>query len=301
MDIDMDIDMDMDIIKEEPPPSITFTTAWYDLGAKFAKEQYYVWAENLLQNVRKFNLIVYVEDMENAVLIARMSQMNPRIYIIIHPFNDLPLCGQYEKQFIENHTRNVELKGRVSWRLVLLWCSKQYLVELTETRIKEGDTQYPSFATDYYGWMDIGYFRNRPGKMGELGPAGIQEYPNLDKLRNLSKNKIHYALVNPSIMTTLSKYALNRGDNNLPIIPIPANQISIAGGFFILGGGGVAKVWREQFETHIAKYFAGNATIKDDQYVIIDLILMNPKVFELWMEAPRHNIDSWFLFQRLLV
>ena len=32
---------------------ITFTTAWYDLGAKFVKEQYYMWAINLLKNVRQ--------------------------------------------------------------------------------------------------------------------------------------------------------------------------------------------------------------------------------------------------------
>ena len=273
--------------------AITFTTAWYDLGAKFAKEQYYSWAQTLLQNVRKFTLVVYVEDDASAQLITRLSGgANPQIRIVIFPFYKLPLYGEYSREFEENHQRNGLLLGRVSWKLVLLWCSKQFLVQHTEENVV--------CNSEYYGWCDLGYFRSRAGKLGELSGADIREFPDLTKIRELNRDTIHYALVNPFIMNALKGLVMNRGDNGLPVVPIPADQISIAGGFFILGGGGKARWWREQFEAHLFKYFAGGVVVKDDQYVIIDFILMNPAMFQLWMEQPRNNVDSWFLFQRLL-
>jgi hypothetical protein len=284
-------------------PIITFATAWYDLGAKFAKEQYYVWAGTLLKNVRKFNLVVYVEDADSAQLIRELSANNSRVYIIIFPFNDLPLYRTHGPQFEFNHMGNVELNGRVSWKLVLLWCSKQFFVENTENHMGTPPTPgFPNGVTNYYGWMDIGYFRSRGGKR-ELTGEQIREYPNSDRLRTLMlPTKIHYGLVNPAVMETLKGYASRRdAETGLPKIPIPSNQISVAGGFFILGSGGPSRIWREQFETHLFRYFAGSRTIKDDQYILIDLILLNPMVFQLWVESPQTSPDPWFLFQRLLM
>jgi hypothetical protein len=274
--------------------TITFTTAWYDLGAKFAKEQYYVWAQTLLQNVRKFTLVVYVEDETSAQLITQLSGANPLIRIVIFPFCKLPLYGAYSREFEENHQRNRLLLGRVSWKLVLLWCSKQFLVQHTEETVVSN--------SEYYGWCDLGYFRSRYEKLGELTGNEIREFPDLTKIRALNRGKIHYALVNPFIMNALKGVVLNRGANGLPVVPIPADQVSIAGGFFILSGGdGKARWWREQFEAHLLKYFAGGMVVKDDQYVIIDFIIMNTDMFALWMEPLRNNVDSWFLFQRLLM
>ena len=280
---------------------ITFCTAWYDLGAKFEKEQYYIWAENLLYNVRNFNLIVYVEDKINKELIEKLAKKNPHVYIVILPFKDLPLYKNSASLFEKNHEINYELNRRVSWKLILLWCSKQYLVERTETEIINKNPLYPKKTSEYYGWLDIGYFRSRNEKNGELLPEQIQYFPNVQKIKQLDKDKIHYALVNPQIIELLKQYVYNRNEEGLPKIPIPYNQISIAGGFFILSGGGPSKIWREQFETHLFKYIKEGYVVKDDQYIIIDLILLNPMVFKLWVETPNKNIDSWFLFQRLLM
>jgi len=293
--------MAMATMMTPPPPIITFATAWYDLGAKFAKEQYYVWASTLLTNVRKFNLVVYVEDVKSAELIRQLGAANNvRIYVIIHPFDELPLYRTHRAQFEANHTRNTELNMHVSWKLVLLWCSKQYFVEITENRI--GTPNFPQNPTEYYGWMDIGYFRSRIGKI-ELSGNQIQQFPNNERLRQMSGDKIHYALVNPGIIETLKRYIYNRSPKDgLPKVPIPFNQISVAGGFFILSSGGPSRSWREQFETHLIKYFSAGRTVKDDQYVLIDLILLNPMVFNLWIESPTApNKDAWFMFQRLLM
>jgi hypothetical protein len=99
----------------------------------------------------------------------------------------------------------------------------------------------------------------------------------------------------------LKKYVYNRNNNGLPQIPIPLNQISIAGGFFILAGGKLSKIWRELFETHLYTYLTEKYIVKDDQYIIVDFIILNPNLFELWIERVDYNIDSWFLFQRFLM
>lgn len=281
-------------------PIITFSTAWYDLDSKFSKKQYYIWAQNLLKNVRKFNLIVYVEDYKSQQLIEILSDKNPKVYIIIIPFNELPLYKKYALLFEKNHIYNIELNKRVSWKLILLWCSKQFFVETTEYKIINKKFNYPKEKTKYYGWMDIGYFRSRNKEYSELLPEQIQQFPNKNKIEILETNKIHYGLVNPQITEILKQYVYNRNELDLPEIPIPMNQVSIAGGFFILSGNGIAKEWREQFEIHLYKYFKGGYVIKDDQYLIIDLILLNPNKFKLWVEPLYENVDNWFLFQRLL-
>ena len=52
----------------------------------------------------------YVNDKENAELIKVLSKNNPRVFVIIFPFNDLPLYKNYALSFEENHKRNIELK-----------------------------------------------------------------------------------------------------------------------------------------------------------------------------------------------
>lgn len=280
-------------------PLITFATAWYEFGtSKFSNTQYYIWAGTLLQNARKFNLIVFVESEQMSKFICNLAKNNPRVIVIIHPFNDLPLCKTHGLQFEMNHQRNHLLNQRVSWKLVLLWCSKQYFVEFVENKcINDG------IATQYYGWCDIGYFRSREGR-SELMPDEIANFPRDESILRLNPEKIHYALVSPSEMKTLNGYVYNRNPKTgLPNVPIPTNQNSIAGGFFILGGGhNRATKWRNKFENLLIRYLKNGEpyVVKDDQYVIVDYILMNPTEFELWLEPMQFGYDSWFLFQRLL-
>ena len=155
-------------------PLITFATAWYEFGtSKFSNTQYYIWAGTLLQNARKFNLIVFVESEQMSKFICNLAKNNPRVIVIIHPFNDLPLCKTHGLQFEMNHQRNHLLNQRVSWKLVLLWCSKQYFVEFVENKCINDGT-----ATQYYGWCDIGYFRSREGR-SELMPDEISANQSL--------------------------------------------------------------------------------------------------------------------------
>jgi hypothetical protein len=118
--------------------------------------------------------------------------------------------------------------------------------------------------TEYYGWMDIGYFRCRPSL--DIGKESIKLFPNKEKIQWLNPDKIHYALVNMDIEYMPSLINIIRSGN-----PIPPNQVSVAGGFFI---GHKTKIgwWRDTYQYKLETYIAKSSLVKDDQIIIADCI-----------------------------
>ena len=90
----------------------------------------------------------------------------------------------------------------------------------------------------------------------------------------------------------------NKNENKLPVMQIPPDQISIAGGFFILHKDKI-DWWKKTFNDKLQLYFKHNYLVKDDQIIIIDCILSNIKNFQLTRENDA-RYDNWFLFQRFL-
>ena len=84
----------------------------------------------------------------------------------------------------------------------------------------------------------------------------------------------------------------------MPIIEIPANQISVAGGFFILHKNNIIW-WFNTFDNTLKKYFKYNYLVKDDQLIIIDCIMSNLDKFLLYSEN-NEKYNNWFMFQRYL-
>ena len=90
----------------------------------------------------------------------------------------------------------------------------------------------------------------------------------------------------------------SRNDKNLPVIPIPAHQNSIAGGFFILHKKNI-EWWTTTYDNKLKLYFENNYLVKDDQIILVDCILSNLEKFNLFRENNDH-FDNWFMFQRIL-
>ena len=90
-----------------------------------------------------------------------------------------------------------------------------------------------------------------------------------------------------------------KNEIGLPIKPIPENQISVAGGFFILHKDKI-DWWRKTYEDKVKLYFENDYLIKDDQIIIVDCIFSNLDKFNLVRENNR-RFDNWFLFQRYLL
>ena len=107
----------------------------------------------------------------------------------------------------------------------MLWNEKIWFVKETY------DNKY--FNTEFYGWCDIGYFRNR---YNDFNTNLIKNWPNPTKINIFDKNKIYYACVNNNMdyMKNIENIIINKNEIGLPSTDIPPNQISIAGGFFII-------------------------------------------------------------------
>ena len=150
------------------------------------------------------------------------------------------------------------------------------------------------FDTEFYGWCDIGYFRDN-------SISNLKSWPNPDIIENLYKDKIYYACVNNDdyYINNLVRTINHKNELNLPIQPIDADQVSIAGGFFISHKNNL-EWWKTDFYSCLDRYFINNYLVKDDQIIISDCVFSNIEKFLLCKEN-NSNFDNWFLFQRFLM
>lgn len=275
-----------DYIHKYQNMSITFSTCWYNFKAKFTSSVYENWMHNMLSTVNNYNLVVYTDwDGYNTI----QKYLHSKIKVVIKPYESFHTFP-YEQTWIQNQSKNILLKDRVDWRVNMLWSEKIAFVKET--------IEKKFFDTEYYGWCDIGYFR---GRRNDLSTDLLVNWPSPDKVSVLNKDKIHYAMVNNNNQQIDHLFRLiNRKNNDgLPMEEIPMNQISVAGGFFILHKDRI-DWWHNTYYTKLKLYFEHNRLVKDDQIIIIDCILSDINKFCLWRESDPHY-DNWFLFQRSLL
>jgi len=258
-------------------PTITFSTCWYSFKSKFPSTVYMKWIDNMLSSVNQYYLVVYC-DTEGYKNLEKYECA--RIKLIIRPVEAFYLY-RFKEFWITNHAKNVLLNERIGWEVNMLWNEKIWFVENT---IREN---YFGVLTDFYGWCDIGYFREEK----------VVKWPSPEKLALLNKDTVHYACVNND-----DKYLeeLIKGIREKKIIP--KTQVSIAGGFFILTAKKI-DWWRTIYENQLISFIRAGYLIKDDQIILATCIFSNPnltkKHFSLYREK-NPLYDNWFMFQRLL-
>jgi hypothetical protein len=265
--------------------SITFSTCFYIIKSKFDASIYIQWMKNFLSIINNFNLVIYTDE-NTFPHIPKIN--NSRIIIIIRPLNEF-YNYKYKENWIKNHEKNHLLNNRILWEVNMLWSEKIWFVNET--------IQKKYFDTEFYGWCDIGYFRN--GNY-DLHTSQLSNWANSEKINLLSINKIYYACVNnnSSYMNDLFKLINNKNEFGLPTVPIPEDQMSVAGGFFILHNS-LIDWWSKTFDTKLKLYFKNDYLVKDDQVIIIDCIFSNMSFFHLFKERIP-GLDNWFMFQRIL-
>ena len=265
---------------------ITFVTCWYNFKAKFNKEIYYKWIDNMLTNVNNYKLVIYTDD-DGYLLLHKYAQPNIKIVIKDHT---LFYNYRYNRNWMSNHTINTLLNNTVDWKVNMLWSEKISFVR------DAYEHQY--FDTEFYGWCDIGYFRNR---CNDTSKETLRNWPDHSKIRKLNKEKIHYGLItnHNNYMNQLFKLIIDKNEAGLPKTPIPPNQESVAAGFFLLHKDNI-QWWVDTYDTKLKLYFENNYLVKDDQVIVIDCIFSNLSKFNLYKEAdPKY--DNWFMFQRILL
>jgi hypothetical protein len=278
---------------EADKPLITLSTCWYILKSKFDSKTYLQWIKNMLSIVNNFNLVIYTDTDSVKHLINVLDLSNKKIKIIIKHFEDF-YTYRYKDFWIKNHEKsNLNLHSNTDWKLNMLWNEKVFFVN--ETILNR------YFDTIYYGWCDIGYFRNRKN---DLHTRYLSKWPNNKKLLNSPFNEmcIHYSCVQNNTITyvKLSNDIKNHYTNKLTSQPsIQFEENCFAGGFFILKRE-LINIYVRLYDEKLMYYFVNNFIIKDDQTIVMDIIFKNQKLFYIHTED-NTMFDNWFMFQRLLL
>ncbi len=268
---------------------ITFSTCWYKLKSKFDSSTYLKWIDNMLSNVNNYNLVIYSD--KNSSVDLHKYLHNPKIKLIIKEIDDF-YNYRYKDYWIANHNNGVINSHLISWEVNMMYSEKIHFVYETITK------KY--FDTEFYGWCDIGYFRNRAN---DCDMSELVNWPSDNKILGLNKKKIYYALIdmyiNVDFPKILMKLVANKNSIGLPVDQIPQNQISVAGGFFILHKDKI-EWWRNTYDSKLRLYFVNDYRVKDDQIILADCIFSEMSKFYLCREND-DMYDNWFLFQRYLM
>ena len=158
---------------------ITFSSCFYIIKSKFKPEVYVEWMNHFISIVDNFNLVIYTD--ENSVQYIDTRE-NPKIKVIIKPMDQF-YNYRYKDDWIKNHQINHSLNDVTEWKLNMLWSEKVWFVNETVAN------KY--FDTEYYGWCDIGYFRDR---QNDLSTKYLSNWPNNAKILKMDKNKIQRSL-----------------------------------------------------------------------------------------------------------
>jgi len=273
---------------------ITFSSCFYIIKSKFEPETYIQWMTNFISIVNHFNLVIY-SDENSSKYIPSAAYENPRIKVVIKPLHEFH-NHEYKDYWIKNHAQNFLLNDKIDWEVNMLWNEKIWFVnETIENKYFASTTEDDS--SNFYGWCDIGYFRNR---INDTHTNDLVNWANETKINTLDKTKIHYACISNdnNNLKYLNKVISKKNNFGLPNQPIPPNQNSVAGGFFILHKDKM-KWWRETYYEKLELYFKHDYLVKDDQIIVVDCIFSNFNEFNLIRENDI-KYDNWFLFQRYL-
>lgn len=257
---------------------ITFATCWYSVHSKFSAETYAKWMQNILKHVCGFNLVIFTNEESKHMVEKYVTKSDKnRIKIIIREYEEFHTF-QWKDKWIQNHTKNHSINETTDWRLNMIWSEKIHFVR-DATKI---------FDSPFYGWMDIGYFRDNPVPT---------KWPNTS---NMSLDKIMYAIVcDDGEFRELKSIVKNENEQFLPRVPIPPGQLSIAGGFFVSHKNNL-EWWHETYYSRLQRYFENDYLVKDDQMIILDCIIHNESMFELGKnDSKKHSAERWFFYHHL--
>ena len=289
-------------------PLLTLSTCWYNLKSKFPPQQYLLWIDNFLSIVKNFNLVIYTDDKSIADLMELFKKyhhlINTKIKIIIKPLIDF-YGYKYKEEWIRNHKASpLLLHKHIDWELNMLWCEKVHFVKETISN------KY--FETLFYGWCDIGYFRNKNDTIltKDLLLKGWPNYAKLLTSEFLSV-PIHYGCVQndmtiyESLKEDIYNHYYTTNDtsiNDTQVVKTITDKYNVpcfAGGFFILRPNIITQ-YVKLFDDKLNYYFSNGYFVKDDQTILMDCIFNNPHLFCL---HKNNNIyfDNWFMFHQILL
>jgi hypothetical protein len=264
--------------------------------------------------VNRFYLVIYTDEDSSKIIIDEINKIqNDTVKSYIKVFTK-PYTDFYNYKYAEywkNNNNNPECKlyDVADWRLNMLWCEKVHFVNQT----MEG--RYFDTNTDYYGWCDIGYFRDTLAKSGYANLIR-ERWPNPAKLNALDITQVYYGCnIRPDHTSIALKYYLEHfspsnidNKTGIPRTIYHKKAHLISGGFFITGREKM-KWWVNTFQTTLEAYIAHNAVIQDDQQLISDCIFRHhissesgsERHFRIMKVNETLPDKLWFMFRDILL
>ena len=289
-----------------PNPNITFSSCLYQVKNRHGIQKHFDWFRTFIRIVNRFYLVIYTSINEYPVLREEIRTLDEtaqqKIRVIVKPMTEF-YNYKFERFWTTNNNRyESQLKDIADWRVHMLWCEKSHFVRETI------ENQY--FKTEYYGWCDIGYFRDTLLN-DEYRDMIHKSWPNPTTIRRLHKNKIYYGCnIQPKHMTTTTNWMIQHfhPSNINPTTGVPRevyhpNAHYFSGGFYITGRE-KAIWWCYTFQRALETYINANAFIKDDQHIISYCIFTGStdRDFRIVYSNNNNSIDQpWFIFRDFLL
>ena len=299
------------------PINITFSTCWYHLKNRHGTSLHVEWMRGFIRIVKRFYLVIYTGQETYNFIVGEVKKLDAetasRIKIVIKPYTDF-YNYKYEEYWIKNNENpDCKLYNVSDWRLNMLWCEKVHFVNETIER------RYFDTDTEYYGWCDIGYFRDTllprytmlTHAQTSYSKLIRDRWPNPAKLNALDKTRVYYGCnVGTNHMPLAFKYYSEHFHpsnidikTGLPRTIYDKRPHFISGGFFITGREKM-KWWVDTFQTTLEKYISNNAVIQDDQHLISDCIFRrNNSDSDFCIIKVNETLPDklWFLFRDILL
>lgn len=299
------------------PINITFSTCWYHLKNRHGTSLHVEWMRGFIRIVKRFYLVIYTGQETYNFIVGEVKKLDAetasRIKIVIKPYTDF-YNYKYEEYWIKNNENpDCKLYNVSDWRLNMLWCEKVHFVNETIER------RYFDTDTEYYGWCDIGYFRDTllprytmlTHAQTSYSKLIRDRWPNPAKLNALDKTRVYYGCnVGTNHMPLAFKYYSEHfhpsnidNETDLPRTIYDKRPHFISGGFFITGREKM-KWWVDTFQTTLEKYISNNAVIQDDQHLISDCIFRrNNSDSDFCIIKVNETLPDklWFLFRDILL
>ena len=293
-------------------PNITFSSCLYQLKNRHGIEKHMEWFRDFMKVVNRFYLVIYTSENEYPVIRNEISGLDDnaqrKIKVIIKPFTEFQNY-KHERFWRSNNEREEsKLKDIADWRLSMLWCEKTNFVRETIEK------QY--FDTEYYGWCDIGYFRDTlSASTATATPASHttirEQWPNPAIVRRLHKDKVYYGCnVQPKYMEKATKWMVQHfhpsnidSTTGVPRDLYRPDAHYFSGGFYITGRE-KALWWNDTFQCALEKYINAGAFLKDDQHIIAYCVFRGPRDANfriVYSSDNNRDENAWFIFRDFLL
>ena len=283
-------------------PNITFSSCLYRLKNRHGNQLHLDWFRNIIRIVNRFYLVIYTCENDYNILIREIQQLDEntqqKIKVVIKPFTEF-YNYKYKSFWIENNNNPqcATLYNITDWRLNMLWCEKVHFVKQTIEQ-KYFDT------TEYYGWCDIGYFR-------DIISDDIREkWPNPDKLRDFDKERVYYGcIIEPIYLRPAYQYHVRHFhpsniDNitGVPIVTYPAEAHMFSGGCYITGRE-KAVWWCDYFQRILEKYIRNKVVVQNEQHIIAHCVFIDETNNFCIIKSCKEicPVKLWFMFREFLL